>query len=72
VWHIWGKTEIHTEFWWENLNGRPFGRHRSMWKDNIKMNFTDIEWQGMNWVKFAKGRGRWHASVKTTKNLQVT
>jgi hypothetical protein len=22
MWHVWGKREIHTEFWWRNLNER--------------------------------------------------
>jgi hypothetical protein len=22
MWHVWGRAEVHAEFWWENLRER--------------------------------------------------
>jgi hypothetical protein len=34
---------VHAEFWWGNEEEGPFGRPSLRWKDNIKMDFTEIE-----------------------------
>jgi hypothetical protein len=31
---------------------RPLGRPRSMWVDNIKMDFREIQWDGVVWILF--------------------
>jgi hypothetical protein len=33
--------------------GRPFGRHRRRWEDNIKMNLQEVGCGGMDWVELA-------------------
>jgi hypothetical protein len=33
---------------------RPLGRHRHRWKDNIRMDFREIEWEGFDWIHVAQ------------------
>jgi hypothetical protein len=35
------------------LVGKPEGRLRSRWEDNIKIDFRDIRWGGMDWIHVA-------------------
>jgi hypothetical protein len=35
TWHIWGRREIHTVFWWE---------------DNIKMVLKGVGWERVDWI----------------------
>jgi hypothetical protein len=39
MWHIWGRREIRTGFWWGNEGKRPLGTLRHGWEYNIKMEF---------------------------------
>jgi hypothetical protein len=40
-------------FWWEDLkNNRRLERPRRSWRDNVKMNFKDIEWEKAEWIYF--------------------
>jgi hypothetical protein len=29
---------------------RPLGKPRGRWKDNIRMNLTEVEWEGVDWI----------------------
>jgi hypothetical protein len=35
--------------------GRPLGRARRRWVDNIKMDLREIGWGGTDWIDLAKG-----------------
>jgi hypothetical protein len=50
---------------------RPLGRSRSMWEDNIKMDFGDIAWDGIYWIDLAQDRDQWRPLVNTVINLRV-
>jgi len=47
---------------------RPLGRHRRMWRDNIKMDLREIGIDGVNWIGLAQDRVQWRAFVNTVMN----
>jgi hypothetical protein len=50
---------------------RPFGRPRSRWDDNIKMDLQEVGCGGMDWIELAQDRDRWRALVSAVMNLRV-
>jgi hypothetical protein len=48
----------------------PLGRPRSRWKDNIKMDFEEVECGGMDLIELAQ-EDRWRALVNAIMNFQV-
>jgi hypothetical protein len=48
---------------------RPFGRHRHMWEDNVKMAAREISMNSIVWVYLAHVLYWWQAFVNTIKNL---
>jgi hypothetical protein len=38
------------------LLGKPVGRPRYRWVDNIKMDLREIGWGGMDWIDLAQDR----------------
>jgi hypothetical protein len=53
------------------LVGKPQGRPRSKWVDNIKMDLREIGWDGMDWIDLAQDRDQWRALVNMVMSLQV-
>ena len=51
--------------------GRPHGRPRRRWEDNIKIDIKEVEWRVMGWISVAQDRDRWRAVVKAVMNLRV-
>jgi hypothetical protein len=48
MWHVWGRGEMHALFSLKSLEGKKtLGRPGRRWKDNIKMDLTEICWRGM-------------------------
>jgi hypothetical protein len=47
------------------------GRHRRIWEDNIKMDFSEIGIDGVNWIRLAQDRVQWRAFVNMVMNLPV-
>jgi hypothetical protein len=50
---------------------RPLGRPKRRWKDNIKMDLTEIGLDGENWLRLAQDRVRRRAFVNMVMNLRV-
>ena len=51
--------------------GRPLGRPRRRWEDNIKTNLQEVGCGGMDWIELAEDRDRWRALVNAVMNLRV-
>jgi len=51
---------------------RPFGRHRSSWEGNIKMDVTEIGQEVMYWIHLPQDRDQWRAVVNKVMNLPVS
>jgi hypothetical protein len=44
--------------WIGNPEGkRQFGRSRSRWEDNIRLDLREIVWEVMDWIYLAEDRG---------------
>jgi hypothetical protein len=53
------------------LKGRPLGRTRRRWEDNIKMDLQKVGWEGMNSIDLAQERDRWRALANAIMNSRV-
>jgi hypothetical protein len=49
----------------------PFGRPRSRWEDNIRMDLQEVGCGGMDWIDMAQDSDRWRALVNAQRNLRV-
>jgi hypothetical protein len=56
MWHAGGKGEVFTGFLLGGPKGRPLGRPRHRWEDNIKMDLREIGINGANWIQLAQDR----------------
>jgi len=56
----------------ETEGKRPFGRPRSKWEENIKMNLQEVGCGGMDYVDVAQDRDRWRALLNAIMNLRVS
>ena len=73
MWCVWGRGEVCTGFWWENLKGkRPLGRPRRRWEDCIKTDLQEVGVGFGDWMELAQERERWQALVSTIMNFRVT
>jgi hypothetical protein len=50
---------------------RLIGRPRRRWKDNIRMELTQIEWEGVDWMHVVQDVDLWRVLVNTLINLWV-
>jgi len=48
---------------------RPLGRPRHRWKDNIKMDLSEVGCGGMDWIELSQDRDRWQERVNAVMNL---
>jgi hypothetical protein len=51
--------------------GRPPGRPRRRWVDNIRMDLGEIGWVDVNWIGLAQDREMWRDLVNSVLNLRV-
>jgi len=67
-----GKRKYTYKILVENLEGkRPLGRCRRRWRDNIRIDVTEIWWEGVDWMDLAQDRDWWLAVVNMVMNLKV-
>jgi hypothetical protein len=53
------------------LVGKPLGRARRRWWDNIRMDLVEVGLGDVDWVGLAQDRDRWRALVNSVLNLRV-
>jgi len=53
------------------LVGKPLGRPRYIWQDNIKMGLQDVECWDVDWIDLAQDRDKWQALVNAVMNILV-
>jgi hypothetical protein len=51
--------------------GRPLGRPRRRWVDNIRMDLAEVGRGDVDWIDLAQDRDRWRAVVNSVLNLRV-
>jgi hypothetical protein len=70
MWHVWGRREVHTEFWWgDPREGDHLG---DPGVDRIILRRIFEKWDGgMNWIELAQDGDRWRALLNAVMNLRV-
>ena len=53
------------------LVGKPLGRPRRGWEDNIKMDLQEVGRGCGDWMELAQDRDRWRVLVSTVMNFRV-
>jgi hypothetical protein len=66
---LWGRSDVHTRFWWENL--KEINHLEGRWEDNIKMDLQEFGCEGKDWIDLAQNRERWQAFVNAVMNLRI-
>jgi hypothetical protein len=52
------------------LVGKPEGRPRRRWEDNIRMDLQEVGCGCGDWIGLAQDRDRWRALVSAVRNLR--
>jgi hypothetical protein len=53
------------------LVGKPLGRPKCRWVENIKIDLGGIAWGGVDWIGLVQGWDKWRALVNVVVNLRV-
>jgi hypothetical protein len=67
MWHVWGRGEVHTGFWWGDLRERYLGVDGRI---IIKWIFKKFV-RDMGEIAVAQDRGRWRAVVNVVMDLMI-
>ena len=69
MYHIWGRREAYTGFWWENPWQRDHLGDPGI-DGRITLRWIFRKWDGgMDWIKLAQDRDRWWKLVNVVMNL---
>jgi hypothetical protein len=70
MWHVWGRREVHTGFWWGDVReGDHLGDPGVDGRIILRRVFG--KWDGgMNWIELAQDRDRWRPLVNAVMNLR--
>jgi hypothetical protein len=55
----------------ENMKGRPLGRRKGRWEDNIRTDIMERGWKVADWIHLAQDVDHWWAVVSTVMNFRV-
>jgi hypothetical protein len=69
--HVARTDEVHTRFWWRNLNERDHMAVGVYFEDNIKTDVKEIGSEDVNWIDFAQNRDKWPILLNAPMNLRV-
>jgi hypothetical protein len=73
MWHVWGRGEVHTGFWLEDLReGDHLGDPGVDGRMILKWIFQTWDVEGMDWIELAQDRDRWRTVVNAVMNLRVS
>jgi len=50
---------------------RPLGKLRRRWKENVKMDPTEIIWDGVDWTDLGHDRKKWRAVLDMAVKRRV-
>ena len=67
-----GKGEMHTGFWWGNLNQRD--KLEDLGVDGrkmIKMDLKERRWQIVDWINMVQDKQKWWAVVIAVTNFGI-
>ena len=73
MWHVWGKGDVNTGFWLEDVT-RRYNLEDLGVDDTIilKMDLHEVGWRGMDWIDMAQDRERWQKLPSMSINLWVS
>jgi hypothetical protein len=65
--HVWETGKVHMDF----LVGKPLGRPRHRWEDNIKTDLKERSFEAVDWIDLAQENDSWLALVDMVVNFRV-
>ena len=72
MWHVWGRGEGCTGFWWGYLRERHhYGGPDADGGIILRWIFKEVGGGCEDWMELAQDRDRWRALVSTVMNLRV-
>ena len=73
MWQVWGKGDVNTGFWLEDVTHR-YNLEDLGVDDTIilKMDLHEVGWRGMDWIDMAQDRERWQKLPSMSINLWVS
>jgi hypothetical protein len=70
MWHVWGKREVHTGFWWGDLReGDHLGDPGVDGRIILKWISKKLD-GGIDWIELIEDRNKWRVLVNAVMNLR--